>query len=191
MTTALVISFTDLASDPRVDRQIRFLRTRYKVVAAGLGPSRYSDVEFIDISTPPHTTLGRLSRRTRLVLRRYEAAYWKDPINVTVLSRLREVRADVIVANEFEALPIALRLGPPVVFDAHEYSPDQSGDRRLWRLLIAPYVRWQCRRYLPQVSTMTTVGQWIADEYEARDRRASDRRNECAVPRRPRADPGT
>ena len=90
----------------------------------------------------------------------------EGPNQPAVLRRLRDVRADVVVANEFEALPIALRLGPPVVFDAHEYSPDQWGERRLWRLLIAPYSRWQCRRYIPQVSRMTTVGQGIADEYE-------------------------
>jgi hypothetical protein len=166
VTTTLVISFSDLASDPRVDRQIRSLRSRHKVVAAGLGPSRYGDVEFIDISTPPHTVYGRLLWLARLVFRRYEAAYWRDPTNLIVLSRLRDVRADVVVANEFEALPIALRLGPPVVLDAHEYSPDQWGERRLWRLLIAPYSHWQCRRYVPQVSGMTTVGQGIADEYE-------------------------
>ena len=165
VTTTLVISFSDLASDPRVDRQVRVLRSRHKVVAAGLTPSRYSDVEFIDISTP-RTVFGRFLWLTRLVFRRYEAAYWKDPTNLTVLSRLRDVRADVVVANEFEALPMALRLGPPVVFDAHEYSPEQWSERRLWRLLVAPYSHWQCRRYVPQVSRMTTVGQVIADEYE-------------------------
>lgn len=166
MTTTLVISFSELASDPRVDRQIRVLRTRHKVVAAGLGPSRYDDVEFIDISTPPYTVFGRLLWGARLGLRRYVDAYWKDPTNLTVLARLRDVPADVVLANEFETLPIALRLGPPVVFDAHEYSPDQWSERRLWRLLYAPYSHWQCRRYLPHVSRMMTVGQWIADEYE-------------------------
>jgi hypothetical protein len=165
LTTALVISFSDLASDPRVDRQIQALRTRHKVVAAGLGRSRYSDVEFVDISTP-HSIRRRLLLGARLALRRYEAAYWRDPTNLTVLARLRDVPADVVLANEFETLPIALRLGAPVVFDAHEYSPDQWSERRLWRLLYAPFSHWQCRRYLPQVSRMMTVGQWIADEYE-------------------------
>jgi glycosyltransferase involved in cell wall biosynthesis len=166
VTTALVISFSHLASDPRVDRQIQALRTRYKVIAAGLSQSRYSDVEFIDISNPTQTAFGRLLWAARLGLRRYEAAYWKDPANHAALGRLRDIRADVVVANEFEALPLALRLGPPVVFDAHEYSPEQWSERLLWRLLVAPYSHWQCRRYLPQVSSMTTVGQWIADEYE-------------------------
>jgi hypothetical protein len=36
----------------------------------------------------------------------------------------------------------------------------------VWRLLVAPYSHWQCRRYLPQVASMMTVGQGIADEYE-------------------------
>lgn len=166
MTTALVISFSDLASDPRVDRQIGALRTHHTLVAAGLAPSRYGDVEFIDISTPPRAVLGRSLGLARLLARRYEAVYWKHPTNLAVLDRLRDVRADVVLANELAALPIALRLGPPVVFDAHEYSPDEFGERRWWRVVIAPYTHWQCRHYIPQVSTMTTVGQAIADEYE-------------------------
>ena len=166
MTSVLVISFSDLASDPRVDRQINVLRAYHEVLAAGLAPSRYRDVEFIDISTPPRTIFGRALGLARLLARRYEAVYWKHPTNLTALDRLRGAQADVVVANELAALPIALRLGPPVVFDAHEYAPDEFGERRWWRVVIAPYVHWQCRRYIPQVSMMTTVGQAIADEYE-------------------------
>jgi hypothetical protein len=72
----------------------------------------------------------------------------------------------VVVANDLSALPIALRLGLPVVFDAHEYAPGQLADLLWWRLVIGPYMRWQCRNYIPQVASMMTVGEAIADEYE-------------------------
>jgi hypothetical protein len=160
-----VISFSDLASDPRVDRQIAALLTRHEVVAAGLGPARHDVEEFIDISTPRRSAPGLAVGLARLLVRRYEDVIWKHPANVAVLERLRHVRADAVVANDLSALPIALRLGPPVAFDAHEYAPGQL-EQRWWRLVMSPYMHWQCRRYIPQVASMTTVGEAIAAEYE-------------------------
>jgi hypothetical protein len=162
----LVVSFSDLATDPRVDRQISFLQMRHRIVAAGLGPPRYDVDEFVDITTPTRMVPGRVLGLGRLLLRRYEDVYWKHPTNVTVLERLRQVRADVVVANDLSSLPIALRLGPPVVFDAHEYAPREFENVLWWRLVIKPFALWQCRRYIPQVAAMTTVGETIADEFE-------------------------
>lgn len=166
MTRLLVISFSDLASDPRVDRQISFLQKNYGIVAAGVAPPRYDVDEFIDVSTPQRGVLGRALGLSRLLVRRYEDVYWKHPRTIETLKRLRRVRADVVVANDLATLPIALRLGAPVVLDAHEYAPREFENILWWRLLIRPFALWQCRRYIPQVAAMTTVGQAIADEYE-------------------------
>ena len=70
---------------------------------------------------------------------------------------LREARATAA---------IAIGLGRPVVFDAHEYSPGQHSDRGWWRATFAPYMRSLCHRYIPQAASMTTVGEAIADAYE-------------------------
>jgi hypothetical protein len=162
----LVISFSDLAADPRVDRQIRFLRSRYTVVAAGLAPPTCDVDEFVDISTGAPSVFERVSWRAWMVARRYDHAYWRQPKSGQILARLNSVRADAIVANDLEALPIALRLGPPVLFDAHEYSPREFDHIRRWRLFVGPYRSWQVRRYVPQAAAMTTVNRPIADEYE-------------------------
>jgi hypothetical protein len=162
----LVISFSDLASDPRVDRQIDALRETYAIVAAGVAPPRHEVDEFIDVSTPPRSVPGRALGLARLLLRRYEDVYWKHPANVEVLRRLRAVRADAAIANDLASLPIALELGLPVVFDAHEYAPRELEQILWWRLVIEPFALWQCRRYVPRVAAMTTVGEAIADEYE-------------------------
>src|SRR5206468_7407448 len=83
-----------------------------------------------------------------------------------ILDRLREIEADVVVANDLRALAIALRLSAPVVYDAHEYAPEEFGNELWWRLLIAPHVRWQCRKYLPRAAGMTTVSPGIAEAYK-------------------------
>jgi glycosyl transferase family 4 len=166
VSTVLVISFSDLASDPRVDRQIRALRARHDVVAAGLGAPAYDDVAFVDINTSPRTLAGRFRGVARRLTRDYEAVYWEHPANQAVLTRLHRVTADAVIVNDARALPIAAALGPPVVFDAHEYAPDELGDKLWWRLVTQPLVRWQCERYIPQVAAMTTVSDGIAEAYE-------------------------
>jgi glycosyltransferase involved in cell wall biosynthesis len=162
----LVISLSDLASDPRVDRQIMALRTRFQVVAAGLAPPAYDDVEFVDLSTPPLGVRDSAAGVARLLLRRHESAYWKHPKNRRVLERLRPVPADVVIANDVATLPIAAQLGRPIVLDAHEFAPEEFAERWTWRHLLGPYVRWQCRRYLPEVAAMMTVSEGFAKEYE-------------------------
>jgi hypothetical protein len=80
-----------------------------------------------------------------------------------------------VVANELESLPLALSLGPPVVFDAHEYSPLEFEDSLRWRVTWGPYVRYLSRTYIPRVAAMSTVSEGIARRYE------SDSGVECAV----------
>jgi hypothetical protein len=142
------------------------LRERYDVVAAGLAPPRYDVREFIDISVPDLDVVDKAFAVGRVLARRYDDVYWKQPRNVAVLERLRRVKANVVLANDLRALPIALRLGPPVAFDAHEFAPGQFAGKLWWRLLVAPYASWQCRHYIPQVASMTTVSAGIAGEYK-------------------------
>jgi len=166
LATVLVISFSDLAADPRVDRQIAALLTRHEVVAAGLGPPNQAGVEFVDLTMPPLGLVDGGIGVVRLLAHRFETAYWRHPRYRAAFERLSGVAADVVVANDVDALPIAARLGPPVVLDAHEYAPEQFTDQWWWRQLFAPYVRWQCRRYIPEVAAMTTVSPGIADAYD-------------------------
>ena len=98
--------------------------------------------------------------------RDYEAVYWKHPANQAVLDRLRSIEADAAIANDIRALPLAAALRLPVVFDAHEYAPDELGDELWWRMVTQPLVRWQCREYIPGVAAMMTVSEGIADAYE-------------------------
>jgi glycosyltransferase involved in cell wall biosynthesis len=162
----LVISFSDLARDPRVDRQIGFLAPRHRVVAAGLAPPRHPVDEFVDISPPPRRLRERALGLALLLTRRYETHFWTRSSNLAAVERLHTVAADVIVANDIDTLPIALRLGAPVVFDGHEHAPSQFAERRGWLALHAARIRWLCRRYLPEADAITIVSEGIAEAYE-------------------------
>ena len=165
MARVLVMSYSDLARDPRVDRQIGFLRSHHRIVAAGLAPPQHPVDEFIDISPTPRPLPGRALGLALLLTRRYHASFWTAPSHIAVLERLQHVRPDVVVANDIATLPIALRLGASVVFDAHEHAPSQSPERWGWRALYAPRIRWLCQRYIPRASVMLTVSEMLADLY--------------------------
>ena len=172
MATALVISLSDLGSDPRVDRQIDFLRAEHRVVAAGFGPPAYDDVEYVELERVEVPVASRLPHRAlrvaRALLRPHRLAYWSDPDHRRWRRALANHRADVVVVNDTIALPLAFSVAGevPIAFDAHEYSPSEFETSRSWRLLVRPRVRWICNRYLRRVAGMMAVSRGIGERYE-------------------------
>ena len=190
MARVLVISFSDLGRDPRVDRQIEVLRRRHSVVAAGLAPPRQSVAEFIDISTPARRKLARVVTLVRLVGRRYDDVYWKHPRSIAALERLRSVAPDVVLANDLAALPIALRLGAPVVFDAHEHSPTAGGRLAVMADVVRPLRALAGRALRPTSCRYDHCGPWHCRCIRTRDRYYCGNRDQRASPARPHSDSG-
>ena len=169
LKTVLVLSFTDLATDPRVSRQIRLLATKYRVLAAGTAPPQVDGVKYLPIPEVPRRLPLKALGALHLKLGQYERYYWADQRVQSCLQTLADNRADVIVANDLVTLPVALTLarGAKVVFDSHEYAPREYEDRAQWRFFFQHYNDHICRSYLPRTDGMLTVCQRIADEYRA------------------------
>jgi hypothetical protein len=161
MPSALVISFSHLAADPRVTRQIDWLAEEYEVTAAGLSDPGRPGVRFIPVSPAAGS---RSLRGVRLLARRHERVYWDTA--GPAFAALAGERPDLIVANDLDALPLAVRLadtaGAAVVYDAHEFAPREFDDSWKWRLLRGPYATTLTRRYVPRAAAVTTVGEAIA-----------------------------
>ena len=173
MARVLVLSYTDLGRDGRVDRQIGFLRAEHEVVAAGLGRPQH-DVEYVDLRPAPASVAIRRARQaaglTRLALRRHRATYWRNHDNQRIHERLQHVPFDVVLANDISSLPMAQRLarGRPLVLDAHEWAIEEQAEKRWWRVLLAPYVDRLVRDAAPSVTAAMTVSPGIADLYRER-----------------------
>jgi hypothetical protein len=169
MKTILVISYSNLANDPRVNRQIRWLSEAHEVVATGLGDPGVPGVRFISLGhlPPKKSVLARGKSALQILARRFESHYWRLPATVKGLEALGGVQADLILANDVEALPLAVRLAGnrPVIFDAHEYAPRQFDNSLRWRVFLQPYRAYLCRAYIPRTAAMFTVCQGIADQY--------------------------
>lgn len=167
MKSVLIISFSVIHSDPRVMRQVRLLEQLYKVTVAGFGPAPEANIEFIMLDRPPAGLLQKGVWAAKLLLGAFQSYYW-NLSQVLHVQRLLSGRSfDLVLANDISALPVALELaGPaPVMIDAHEYSPREFEDRRLWNAMFGRYYDRMCKRYLPRAAAMTTVCQGIADEY--------------------------
>ena len=164
--TVLTISFSDLGRDPRVNRQIRALKRRYTVIAAGAADPQIDGVRFLLGRMPRRTFVRKLFDAARLVAGQYDRYYWNMAHVAQLRRALDEVRADVVIANDVDALPLAFDVAKtaPVILDAHEYSLGEFGGLK-WRLTRQGYARYLCRTYIRRTSGMMTVADGIAKEY--------------------------
>ncbi|PFG32509.1 glycosyltransferase family 4 protein [Sanguibacter antarcticus] len=169
--SVVVLSFSPIARDPRVLRQVQLLSTVADVTTCGYGPSPEGVVRHVQVpdTLAPWRTgrAGRVLGPALLALRRHRRLYFGSPRIAFVLDALPPGSMDVVVANDALAAPLALALEPRagVHSDLHEYAPRQGEDRLLWRLLVAPLMTWACRS-VRHVASVTTVAQGIAEEYE-------------------------
>ena len=163
--TLLILSFSAIAGDARVLKQVEAFRGDYAVTTVGYGPPPDGVAEHIRI---PDDVQHNVLDDRYITRRAYRRAYWTLWSVEWVRKNVPRRRWDVVLANDVEAVPIALRLRPRkgVHADLHEYSPLLHEDWEGWRERITPYVEWVCRRYLPKASSWTTVSKGLAREYE-------------------------
>lgn len=160
----LILSFSPIVGDARVLKQVRLFTPDYDVTTCGYGPAPEGVVEHVRI--PDELISWRLSRPL-LILRRFRAAQERQEVVRWAREHLASRRFDVVLADDAETVPLALSLHPDggVHADLHEYAPRQKEGVPRWRLFVAPYVRWLCRRYVTRADSVTTVAEGLAAEY--------------------------
>ncbi len=168
MKSVLVLSVSDLGRDPRVHRQLMCLAKSHTVTSVGLGAPNVTGVRYIPM-VQESSRIQRVWAAALLMLRQYQAYYWSRSHVVSTLAAIQHETFDVILANDLNTLPLALKISngkSRVIFDAHEYAPREFEDWLLWRIFFQRYAHSFCEKYLPQVDGMMTVCQGIADEYK-------------------------
>ncbi len=170
----------DIESDSRVQRQIRYLSRQHSVRVVTYGRSPTASVPGADVcQVVGSLSRGKWSRRlltlALLPLGRvlgpwvYERWYWWRPGHREAEEILRQWRGDVIQANDWWTLPVAVRAaratGAKVVLDMHEYALDEFSSR-WWQIFYRPVVAHFLRACLPHVTATATVNRPIADRYE-------------------------
>src|ERR1035437_8414823 len=138
----LILSFSNIAADARVLKQVTHFADRFEVTTYGYGPSPDPRVHHLELDEVHG--IRHWSRRD-LILRRYRRKYWGQPAFRHAKADLPSLkRFDVILANDIDTVAVALALDPipGVHADIHECAPRQNEEILMWRDLDAPYVRW-------------------------------------------------
>lgn len=164
-----VISLSDLKNDPRVYRQIDLLKSCFRVDTVGYQGSGISGVRHCRVKVRRNTLLKKFHIYGLSLLRQFERMEKAIKGSYSYpASDLKNEGFDLIIANDIEALPMALEIrnGGKLLFDAHEYAPREFEDLLAWRVFFQGYRSYLCRRYLGEVDEMTTVNGTISVEYE-------------------------
>lgn len=176
--TALVISYSVIATDPRVRREIDWLHAAgWTIDTLGLG--EHPDVRvrnhFIirDLSGAATTRLGQLLIHLLLTPRRRFSMLALKRVPQEVVQQLAAQAYDTIVFNEYEFVPWVTdrRLFDPgrthLHLDLHEYHEPALQARTRWARLTGGYYRW-IRKHIgsPEFASRSTVASGIADLYE-------------------------
>lgn len=170
MKKILLISFSDISHDPRVMRQIKILSNSYDVSVAGYGNKPEAVISFFRMEKSSVGKFCKVLSAAKLLLFCYNSYYYRKylKVNDKLIQKLQGHHFDAVIANDVSALPLAFKLArqAPVILDAHEYSPREFEDSFLWKILYSRYYTYLCTKYFPKISSMMTVCQGIADEYE-------------------------
>ena len=164
----LVISFSNIAKDARVLRELNAISPFGHVTSIGYGSKPAFVDEHLQIAdrypSLPQTPLGVL----KLALHMHKAAELAAPGNKEAIRLLEDRTFDAVVANDARALPLAFHVarGKPIWADMHEWAPAERTHVTSWRLLVAPLMTHICKKYLPKCQAVSTVGQEIVKLYD-------------------------
>lgn len=163
----LVLAFSDLSSDPRVQRQANWLANAATLTLAGFAERAVCEPGEVTTQRTASSPSKKLARGLMLLARRHEAELYTAQHVRGLREGLVGRRFDLVVANDVVSLPLAFEVaaGAPVVLDAHEFAPGQGEERWVWRVLWRPRMVAWCREYLPRLAGMVTVSEGVAREY--------------------------
>lgn len=166
----LILSFTDLKSDPRVSRQIKACAGKgYQVTTLGLKNAEVPKVSFLQVSRE-ETFFKKCYLAFLLLFRLHETYYWNLTPTKQGKKQLKGSAFDLIIANDVETLPLAIDLKAQspncrLLFDAHEYAPLEHEESLLWKLLFKKEKEHVLRAAKPHIDKMFTVCRGIASKY--------------------------
>ena len=166
---ALVISFTDLKRDPRVIKQIQWLNSDgFQVTTVGLTApkvlvERSYNVKIKNIKTP----LVKVRAAILLLMRMYSTYDAFIYEYKKIVGDLKKWEYDIIVANELTSLNLAFQIKgkTPLIFDAHEFYPDEKGHGLIRRIFFSGMTNQLLNRFARKAEIFGTVTDGLAREY--------------------------
>jgi glycogen synthase len=176
-----VVSLSSLAYDSRVQRTCSALAgAGHEVRLIGLPPAPAKVAGTVALlpqaASPLVTRFGTIARQAPAQILSVTASplYWTERARRKALAEVLAFRPEIIVANDWNTLPIAARVkaltAARVVYDSHEFAPTEFADRYLWRFFLRRHVEAIEASFISKADAVTTVSHNIAREIATRYR---------------------
>ena len=176
MKRICILSFSPIAWDGRVLREIEYARREFSVDVIGYGDwSPPQGVRYFQLPKTKRSRAWLARYATALVIGKlvpstYDRLFWMKNEYVAARQLLERGNYDLIHANDWDGLPVgsaAVRgSGTSLIWDAHEYSLAQGAESALWRQFMAPYREHLFRLYFPDVDQMINASVEYGRLYE-------------------------
>lgn len=174
MTRIALVCVSPLQHDSRVLRHAALLAD------AGYDVRIFAQAPLPAVPPAPVTVIPGPGSDTRvrlgMVLRQAPASlvpasadllYWLSPSRLTARRDLLRFKPDLVIANDWRALPLAFAAkrgcGARIIYDSHEFAPEEFADSWRWRVLARQHVVRIEDRYIREADAVVTVSDGIAD----------------------------
>lgn len=146
MNTVLVVVMSTISRDNRVLRQIQALKSNYRVLTIGFGPSPQGASEHFSI--PEHLTYLplNLSALVPHVLGDYRKSSQNTAAIRFVRKLVHNLPFDLAIVNDVAALPLLHFIDKPVIVDMHEYAPLELENDWRFRIFLKRFNFWLCKK---------------------------------------------
>jgi hypothetical protein len=163
----LVISFTKIASDVRVNRHIQHLAQEFKITSIGYGPPPLNVARHIEIPGSLRYLPLSLFGIIRLLFNLMGKFGLKSEAVKYVGSHLTVINPKLVLINDVQCLPLIDSLDSTSIkiVDMHEYAPLEMEDDWRFKILLQRYYGYLCERYLRQSDAVVTVSEGLAQRY--------------------------
>jgi glycosyltransferase involved in cell wall biosynthesis len=165
----LIVSFSNLHSDPRILRQYAALKDSCIIHTCANKPFADSRIPFYPISEQlPFSIPRKIKRLIQFAFQKHDAFYWDDN-KKRVANHFKNHNFDVIIANDITTLPLTLKIAgskAKVLFDAHDYHPQEFEESLRWRLFHQSFIKYLCKKYIPKANVFTTASEGFVNVFE-------------------------
>jgi len=182
----LVMCSLDPQSDPRPNRMIHWLKSRYDLTVIGGAhiqlegvrsfalfqtDKEYGDSSFAKLKMIGEKYFFYLFRYSFFLLfKQYEEILWgKFNRMRTICEEISKEDFDLIISHEITLMPLAFDIKgnkeTKVMLDAKEFYPRNFDDSLRWRLVTKPLNEFLCEKYLHLCDKIITVSDGLAQEY--------------------------
>jgi len=144
-----ILSFSNIAWDGRVLREIDYARREYSVDVIGYGDWVPPEgVQYFQIPKTKRTNLWLMKFMVYLAIGKivpsfYQKAFWIKKEYSEAKQIIQNGSYDLIHANDWDGLPVGAKAvqssETKLLWDAHEYSLVQEDYNHLWKYFVTPF----------------------------------------------------